>query len=257
MNMPFRATQLLWLLFLGYLILPSPASADSTIYSNLNSNPADSYQSGLFGVSNTLVSGFFQSAAASFTSSGNFEVTQLELAVQFFNNGTPDCPQCATNTQPFNLSLVTSTAGQPGSTVLFSQQAISSEPTTFSPGGICCSLLTLNVNSGVFLNAGQTYWLVAAPTNGATTVLWQFNNLGAAQPWSLNYGFVDVCPTPGTCATVPDPSGWTSQSGANPAFAIFGETIATPEPSSLALVTAAVLLAALLKLTLAKSISRA
>ena len=257
MNTPLRATQLLLLLFLGCLILPSPASADSTIYSNLNSNPADSYASGLFGVSNTLVSGFFQSAAASFTSSGNFEVTQLELAVQFFNSGTPGCPQCTNNTPPFNLSLVTNAAGKPGSTVLFSQQGISTEPTTFSPGGICCSLLTLNVSPGIFLNAGQEYWLVAAPTNGATTVLWQFNNLGAAQPWSLNFGFVDVCPTPSTCATVPDPSGWTSQSGANPAFAVIGQTIATPEPSSLALATAAVLLAALLKLTLAKSVGRA
>jgi hypothetical protein len=184
-------------------------------------------------------------------------VTQLELAVQFFNNGGPDCPQCSNNTPTFNLSLITSTAGQPGSTVVFSQQGISTEPTTFNAGGDCCSLFTLNVSPGVFLNAGQVYWLVAAPTNGATTVLWQFNDVGAAQPWSLNDGFVDVCPTPSTCSTVPDPSGWTWQSGASPAFAVFGNTVATPEPSSLALVMFGVLLVALLKLTFAKSIGRA
>jgi hypothetical protein len=247
------------LLFLGLLALPSQGSADSTIYSNLNSDPAASFASGSFGSSNSIVSGFFQSAAASFTSSGNFQVTQLELAVQFFNNGGPGCPQCSSNTPSFNLFLVTSTAGQPGSAVLFSQQGITTEPTTFNPGGDCCSLLTLNVSPGVLLDAGQAYWLIAAPTNGATTVLWQFSNVGAAQPWSLNDGFVDVCPTPSTCSTVPDPSGWTWQTGASPpAFAVFGNAVATAEPSSLALVTFGVfLLVALSKLTLSKSVGRA
>jgi hypothetical protein len=211
------------------------------------------YASGTFGVSNTLVSGFFQSAAASFTAPGSFEVTQLELAVQFFNNG---CPECSNNTPPFNLSLVTSVAGQPGSTVLFYQQGISNEPTSPGVGGICCSLFTLNVAPGVFLNAGQTYWLVAAPTNGASTVLWQFNNVGAAQPWSLNYGFVENCQPPSSCLG-PDPSGWTSQSGNNPAFAVFGNAVATPEPPLLALMVTGGLLATLLKLASAKSASLA
>src|SRR4030095_4272186 len=185
MRTPVHMIQQLWL-FLGFLMIPAPASADAVIYSNLNSDPAAMYASGTFGVSNTLVSGFFQSAAASFTAPGSFEVTQLGLAVQFFNNG---CPECSNNTPPFNLSLVTSVAGQPGSTVLFYQQGISNEPTSPGVGGICCSLFTLNVAPGVFLNAGQTYWLVAAPTNGASTGLLPFNKVGAAPHRRLTSGF--------------------------------------------------------------------
>jgi len=211
--------------------IPSRASADTTVYSNLNSNPADTYASGTFGVSNTLVSGFFQSAAASFTSPGDFQVTQLALAAQFFNG-----PCC--NTPSFNLSLVTSVSGQPGSTVLFSALGVGNEPASSDAGGSCCSLLTVSVAPGVFLNAGQTYWLVAAPANGASTVLWQLNNVGATQAWSLDLGFVEGCQFPNSCL-VPDPAGWTTQSGANPAFAVYGNVV-TPEPS----VTALILLAA-------------
>ena len=243
MRTPFRMSRLLWL-FLGLLMISVPASADTVIYSNLNSDPAAMYASGTFTVSNTLVSGFFQSAAASFTSPGGFEVTQLELAVLFFNNG---CPDCSNNTPSFNLSLVTSLAGQPGPTVLFSQQGIGSEPTSPSLGGVCCALFTLNVGPGVFLNAGQTYWLVAAPTNGASTVLWQLNNVGATEPWSLNNGFVENCLPPSSCPG-PDPSGWQSQSGDTPAFAVFGNAIATPEPPLVVLVATGVSLAGLLKL---------
>jgi len=245
----FRKNQVGLLLFWGLLVSPTLALADPIIYSNFNSNPSNLYASGgSYGVSNTSTSGYFESVAASFTATGNSQVTQLELAAQFYNNGTPDCPICSRNTNQFDLSLVKSSAGQPGSTVLF-QGTIGDEPTTFDAGGICCSLLTVNLGTGVTIDAGQTYWLVAAPANGATTVLWQFNNVAATQPWSLNYSFVYACSPLSTCAVVPDPSGWTSQSGATPAFAVFGETIATPEPSTLALVVPGLLVLALLKLT--------
>lgn len=247
MRTPFCLSQLV-LSLLVVLLIPSPASADTTIYSNLNSNPADMYAAGTFGVSNTLVSGFFQSAAASFTSPGDFQVTQLELPALFFDGG------CC-NTPTFNLSLVSSVAGQPGSTVLFSQLGIASEPASSDPGGSCCSLLTLNVGPGVFLNAGQTYWLVAAPANGASTVLWQLNNVGAVQAWSLNFDFVEGCQFPNSCL-VPDPSTWTAQSGANPAFAVYGNAV-TPEFSIPVLMLAGALLVALLKLISTGSIRRA
>jgi hypothetical protein len=205
------------------LFLPCLVHADSTIYSNLNSNPANLFASGTPGISNTIISGFNQSVAASFISSGNFQVTQLDLAIQFFDNG------CC-NTPEFNISLVTDSAGLPSTTTLFAPNNFSYlPPTTLNPGGDCCPLLTINVGPGVNLLAGQTYWLVGAPVNGASTDLWQFNSTGATTSWALNTSFV----LQGNDATVPDPSTWAAQRGANPAFAVLGTSVTAPEPSTL------------------------
>jgi hypothetical protein len=199
------------------LFLPSIVYADSTIYSNLNSDPANLYASGTLDVSNTVISGIFQSVAASFTSSGNFQLTQLDLAIQFLGGGN--------NTPDFNISLVTDVAGRPSTTTLFAPDKSSYlAPTTLNGGGDCCSLLTISAGPGVNLLAGQTYWLVGFPGDAASTDFWQFNNTGASTSWALSADGSGL---------MPDPSTWVIQSGATPAFALLGTPLATPEPSTL------------------------
>lgn len=200
------------------LFLPCTAYADTTIYSNLNSDPANLYASGTLGTSNTVISGIFQSVAASFTSPGNFQLTRLDLAIQFFDNG------CC-NTPDFNISLVTDVAGRPSTTALFAPDKSSFlAPTTLNTGGDCCSLLTINAGPGVNLLAGQTYWLVGFPGDAASTDLWQFNNTGASTSWALSADGSGLLPNPST---------WVIQGGATPAFALLGTPLATPEPSTL------------------------
>jgi len=201
------------------LILPRLACADRTIYSNLNSDPANLYASGgPFGVSNTVSSGQYQSVAAPFTALMNADVTQLDLAMSYFYGGGNNFPGVT-------LTLVNDAFGLPGTNVLFTDFRDIVPIVTNDIGGTCCALLTVNVGPGVSVLAGQTYWLVANPSDSNSTDFWQFNNTGAAG-WAIDYKFL---PPDGT--TIPDPNGWIAQSGPRPAFAVIGTP--TPEPSTL------------------------
>jgi len=201
------------------LLLPPLACADSTIYSNLNSDPANLYASGgPFGVSNTVSSGQYQSVAAPFTTSVNADVTQLDLAMSFYPGGGGNFPGVT-------LTLVNDASGLPGKNVLFTDFRDIVPIVTFDLGGTCCALLTVNVGPGVSVLAGQTYWLIANPSDSNSTNFWQFNNTGATG-WAIDYKFL---PPDGT--TLPDPNAWIAQNGARPAFAVLGTP--TPEPSAM------------------------
>jgi hypothetical protein len=201
------------------LLLPSLACADSTIYSNLNPDPANLYAAGgPFGVSNTVSSGQYQSVAAPFTPSVNADVTQLDLAMSYFYGGGNNFPGVT-------LTLVNDASGLPGTNVLFTDFRDIVPIVTFGLGATCCALLTVNVGPGVSVLAGQTYWLVANPSDSNSTDFWQFNNTGVTG-WAIDYNFL-----PPDFTTIPDPTGWTAQSGARPAFAVVGTP--TPEPSTL------------------------
>lgn len=148
--------------------------------------------------------------ASPFTSSGNFILTQVDLALLAF-----------TGTNGAAIELVNDQSGLPGSTVLESWTV-----STLSSGN-----LTLTSTGGVTLQNGAQYWLVAMPGSAGDTLdFWR------DEPTGLLTGTV-VCAGPpnslGNGCISNNGTSWFAVSTLT-AFDVQG-TAATPEPSSLVL----------------------
>jgi hypothetical protein len=174
----------------------SPPIGD-TIFSNLTSG--NTYNTTIGGIGVLSPPGG-EALAQLFTSAGNYKVTQIDIALlrQFGTNSAV-------------ISLWTDSAGQPGTelgswTVSgFPTIGSVSTPTASMAGGQIISGIT-----GVSLSAGQSYFLIAAPTSASSnTALTWFQETNVASPNSY-FQF-------------PWPSGsWTQSGDPDGAYAIFG-----------------------------------
>ena len=100
--------------------------------------------------------------AAPFTPAGDFNLTQVQLALNF-NSGT---------TNRAVVNLVNDADGFPGTTVLESW-TVTDLPSVLSPAAI-----TLNSTGGIILHGDTQYWLVAETlaSDSNTLVFWWTNN---------------------------------------------------------------------------------
>jgi len=114
----------------------------------------------------------------------------------------------------FRVSVDADNGGQPGA-VLASFVNLSSSATF----GSCCGLVSITGISGLFLNAGTSYWLVIGPmdTTGTTWESWNFSNSALSlddystdggNTWVQNgkqqQGAFEILS--GCCGTVPEPA---------------------------------------------------
>jgi hypothetical protein len=144
--------------------------------------------------------GFFQSAANPFTSSGNYQLSQIDLALSFLSG-----------TNSATVTLNSDSSGLPGA--VLATWNLSSLPVF----GTCCTVETLTPSSTVFLSAGTQYWIVAAPGASNTWDAWNLNNTGATGLIAFDNG-----------------TGFFGVSGRTlSAFDVLG----VPEPTTLALVS--------------------
>jgi len=116
--------------------------------------------------------------ASPFTPSDTFTLTQVDLALLYF-----------TGTNGAIVELVNSVDGLPGTTVIESWTVNNLSSFFVSPGN-----LTLGSSSGVTLQGGTQYWLIAMPLADDTLDVWQF------EPTGLLTGTV-------ACAGPPNPGG--------------------------------------------------
>jgi hypothetical protein len=124
--------------------------------------------------------------AAPFTPSGNFTLTQIDLALGY-DSGTNGAV----------IELVNSTSGLPGTTVLESWR-----PTSLSSSCAFCAAgnprLTLDSTGSVQLENGTQYWLVAEGINPSTLDFWWGNvNALTGVELSLNDGTSWIVPGDG------------------------------------------------------------
>ena len=194
------------LLLAGVLVLigwTRPAHAD-TIYSNFSAtSPGYDINAGYAvsgsSVSQTLVpQGPFTTAMA-FTSSGNYDLSQIDLALTFIQG-----------TNSFDVTINSDSAGTPGAG--FVSWSGTGVPAFGSTGDIVQALVAM---STIALASGDRYWIEVTPGAPDTYGVWNYNNSGAT---GLRY-------QPYCCGV------FTSDT-TNSAFDVLGTPVATPEPSS-------------------------
>jgi PEP-CTERM motif len=137
-----------------------------------------------------------------FTPSTKFDLTQITMALGW-DSGT----------NGVIISLDTNNGGVPGT-------ALTSWSFFFLPRFSSTNNIvqTMTFTPGIVLQAGQTYWLVAAPFAGNTLAGWNTNSIGVTGVGAVNLG-----------------NGWSEKNGfTSGAFEVRGTTVA-PEPSSLIL----------------------
>jgi hypothetical protein len=145
--------------------------------------------------------GFAESAMA-FTSSGNFMLTQIDVALSYNNSGTNSAV----------LTLNSASGGLPGAVLM--RWSLTNLPTY----GTCCTLETVTPDSAVFLSAGEQYWLVATAGTNSSFDVWDANSIGQIGPVSQTF-------TPGVFSG--------SHFSSEGAFDVQGTSV--PEPSTFVL----------------------
>jgi hypothetical protein len=190
------------------LSLSSLAKAD-LIYSDLGPSGAPYFDANGRQVTGSGV-GFpgFQEVAVAFTPTGNFNVTQLDLAVTF--SGIAG----AFGTDDATVSLASDNSGTPGT--ILGSWSISGLP----PSSTGTALDTIAVNN-LAVSASTRYWIIVSPNSSSTDDIWATNsNLsGVFGNEEINQG-----------------SSWASLAPYDlAAFDVQGTAAATPEPSSAAL----------------------
>ena len=207
-------------LVLAFLFIASPALADSIesmIY------PESGFGAALTHSTDTLgkkpASGWLKSMRLPLAPAGDYGLSTMDVAIESLNNGAR--PNGGDDAAGFYLSLVNSTGDESGSSDRSDEVAL---------------------NTASYLDSGQSYWLGVRALSGAGNGAWQFNNVGANQPWSFNTSLVLDCPLSLSCAMVPNASGSASQSTVATAATVTGDTVTTPEPSLLFLVATGALL---------------
>jgi hypothetical protein len=152
--------------------------------------------------SSSLSAGNPLAPAALFMSTGNYDLTQLDLGLTY-SEGTNSAV----------ISLFTDVGGAPG--VLLDSWSISNQPASTPP------VTTISGITGITLLSGDNYFLQVSPGADDTQDGWSFNNTGAT-------GTVYDPPFGGSGLTLP-------------AFDVLGTPVATPEPGQLAKCAAALL----------------
>jgi hypothetical protein len=197
----------LTLLILAVLLLiivgfPLVANADSVVFSNLG--PGNTYLKGsgigVWGITSDVGKkfGYSQSYAVAFMPSTLFNLTQISVAISWISgfNGV-------------TLTLNSTSNGRPGTVITtWNFFALPSLGTTNS------TLQTMTF-SGIILQPGQTYWIVASPYSQNTHIAWNGNSIGAISLDAYNLGH-----------------GWGLTSEVAGAFQVLGKP-AVPEPSTL------------------------
>jgi hypothetical protein len=220
-----KTTGLLLLALVNTCFCGSPARAD-IVYSDLGSTPSNLYSSCgqpiSPGCSSVLIAGNASSSpsvAVPFTPSQNFELTQIDVAIQVFLTGG--------NTPYLNLALYPSSNGQPGTTALASWTEYSgcfAPQCTILPVHFTCCDLVSQTFSNITLQGGEQYWIAATPGRIDTTDFWELNSIGLTESW------LDGTCTVHNAATCSSLTWNTAASGLLPAFDVQG--IPLPEPPS-------------------------
>ena len=107
-------------------------------------------------------------AAASFSPTANYVLTQVDLALQL-----------VAGTNQVLVSVQSDNGGAPSGTILAS--SVLSGLTAYT-GANCCPLNTATFASGPTLTAGTVYWLVVTPIASDTGAVWMASTTGGANP---------------------------------------------------------------------------
>jgi hypothetical protein len=199
------------LVFLAIIAAISSGTAllgGTIIFSNLG--VANAYSPGIIAgwtVAGSSV-GFAESAMA-FTSSGNFMLTQIDVAISYNNFGTNSAV----------LTLDSDSGGLPGAVLM--TWTLTNLPTY----GTCCILDTVTPASPVFLSSGKQYWLAATAGTNSSFDVWDSNSIGQIGPLSQTF-------TPNTFSG--------TNISTEGAFDVLGTPV--PEPSTLLLLSGSLLL---------------
>jgi hypothetical protein len=187
-------------IFFLFCLFRFSATAD-TIFSDFGSG--DSVQGASYCVDGASIAPFCSSGlsgpnglapAALFVSTGSFDVTQIDVALTYVEG-----PNDAV------VALYTDVSNAPGS--LLGSWTVAGQPPNIPP------VTTISGISGIALVAGGSYFIEISPGNAGTEDMWNENNVGLT-------GDLFDPPFGGQGLTLP-------------AFDLIG-TVATPEPSSLA-----------------------
>lgn len=180
----------------------SGLSFAGTIYSDFG--PHDTFQTGIgYTVSgaNSPIGQTIESAM-SFTSSGNYTLSQIDAAIGYVTGGNSD-----------TFTLDSNAGGLPG--VIMESWTVTGLPAfggSYAP-------VTLMSSGGVMLSAGQTYWIVASAGDPTNWSAWNENSIGATGNFDqFNNGV------------------WSQFNGTLSAFDVMGTTSSSPEPASAALI---------------------
>jgi hypothetical protein len=183
-------------------------SSDGAIPTSISPFGGVQVQGASFGGPNNITA----LAGAQFTPNQNYDLTEIDISVG--GNGGP-------GDSNIKLELFTDVGGLPG--VQFGAQSWSFAAPSFST-------VTKVAVSGVTVQGGTSYWLVAFPGDANTTALWAINTL---VPSFQGPHAIDNPPV----------QGWTLLNGPqnffDDAFAIQG-TAALPEPGTWVLVSAGI-----------------
>ncbi len=140
-------------------------------------------------------------SAMSFTSTGNYNLTQIDAALGY-----------VTGVNSITFTLNTDVGGLPG--VIMESWALTNLPTF---GGSYAPVSMLS-GPGVMLGAGQTYWLVASAGDPSNWSAWNENSTGANGTFAQEIN-----------------GNWNTFNGTLSAFDVLGGP-ASPEPASAALI---------------------
>lgn len=142
-----------------------------TIFSDFG--PGNSYTSGVGWTVSGPVSaaGYFQSVAMPFTSSGNYQLSQIDIALSF-----------GAGTNSAMVTLNSDSSGAPGGVLMMWNLS------TLPAFGTCCVVETLRPSSLLLLSSGTPYWVVSNPGTSDTAAAWNFSNVGATGLAELNNG---------------------------------------------------------------------
>jgi hypothetical protein len=220
MRSPKFVGLLVWALVLAFALLaPGPIRA-ANVYSDLGSgttvyDPINPWC--VTGASSPSCGPLtLRMVASSFTPSANYNLTQVDMALQFVSG-----------TNQVDVSLATDGGGVPSGTTLASWSFSNLPPYN----GSCCALQTETFSSGPVLTAGITYWLVASPGGTDTAAGWMHSSTGGTNPLDYFNG------------------AWNTTTGPAVAFDVIGNLTdtAVPEPCTLLLVTLGLTVALVVK----------
>ena len=170
---------------LAILILVSVSgAAQSVIYNNFLVGNTFVCCSGEFVLGVTFAKansfpGAYQTAAA-FTPAGNFNLTQIDLALSFFLSGG--------KARGINITLNQDSSGIPGA-------ALAAWGGLTAPSqveGTSSLVTTVFPTSAVALLAGKQYWIIASPASANTSDFWLMNAVdgtGTGGRLAFNYSF--------------------------------------------------------------------
>jgi hypothetical protein len=187
----------LWFIpaLLMFAAVGAPAAKADTIFTDLGPSydPTEGWT-----VSGSTSGVFPYDADGTFTSSGSYAVTQIDLGIGNVSG-----------TNGATVELTTDNSGAPG-TVLQTWN-ISSQPDFASTS---TTLTIISGITGIDISAG-TYFLVVLPGDSSTWDAWNWNTTGATG--------------------LSGSTGYLAAGNTEPAFDVLGSSISAPEPSSLIL----------------------